>query len=284
VSELIKRTLTGLIFITIIIGAILWNKFSVGIIFLLISIFGLIEFFKLMEKAGFKPKKSIVSIVGAVIYSILFLYSLDPIYFKLLFILFPLLVLIVALELFRKNETPISNIAFSIMGILYVVVPFALLNFFAYGNSDNTIIKIVSPNHPAYLLLGFFIIQWSCDTGAYLAGSTIGKTKLFPTISPNKTWEGFIGGMALSILIAYLISLYTNTNSIHWIGIATIVVLFGTLGDLTESQIKRSSGAKDSGSLLPGHGGFLDRFDGVLFSAPFVLAYLHIVDLFKLFI
>ncbi len=283
-SELIKRTLTGLIFITIIIGAILWNKFSVGIIFLLISIFGLIEFFKLMEKAGFKPKKSIVSIVGAVIYSILFLYSLDPIYFKLLFILFPLLVLIVALELFRKNETPISNIAFSIMGILYVVVPFALLNFFAYGNSDNTIIKIVSPNHPAYLLLGFFIIQWSCDTGAYLAGSTIGKTKLFPTISPNKTWEGFIGGMALSILIAYLISLYTNTNSIHWIGIATIVVLFGTLGDLTESQIKRSSGAKDSGSLLPGHGGFLDRFDGVLFSAPFVLAYLHIVDLFKLFI
>ena len=94
-----------------------------------------------MEKAGFKPKKSIVSIVGAVIYSILFLYSLDPIYFKLLFILFPLLVLIVALELFRKNETPISNIAFSIMGILYVVVPFALLNFFAYGNSDNTIIK-----------------------------------------------------------------------------------------------------------------------------------------------
>lgn len=283
-SELIKRTLTGLIFITIIIGAILWNKFSVGIIFLLISIFGLIEFFKLMEKAGFKPKKSIVSIVGAVIYSILFLYSLDPIYFKLLFILFPLLVLIVALELFRKNETPISNIAFSIMGILYVVVPFALLNFFAYGNSDNTIIKIVSPNHPAYLLLGFFIIQWSCDTGAYLAGSTIGKTKLFPTISPNKTWEGFIGGMALSILIAYLISIYTNTNSIHWIGIATIVVLFGTLGDLTESQIKRSSGAKDSGSLLPGHGGFLDRFDGVLFSAPFVLAYLHIVDLFKLFI
>ena len=283
-SELIKRTLTGLIFITIIIGAILWNKFSVGIIFLIISIFGLIEFFKLMEKAGFKPKKSIVSIVGAVIYSILFLYSLDPIYFKLLFILFPLLVLIVALELFRKNETPISNIAFSIMGILYVVVPFALLNFFAYGNSDNTIIKIVSPNHPAYLLLGFFIIQWSCDTGAYLAGSTIGKTKLFPTISPNKTWEGFIGGMALSILIAYLISLYTNTNSIHWIGIATIVVLFGTLGDLTESQIKRSSGAKDSGSLLPGHGGFLDRFDGVLFSAPFVLAYLHIVDLFKLFI
>ena len=192
--------------------------------------------------------------------------------------------MIVALELFRKNETPISNIAFSIMGILYVVVPFALLNFFAYGNSDNTIIKIVSPNHPAYLLLGFFIIQWSCDTGAYLAGSTIGKTKLFPTISPNKTWEGFIGGMALSILIAYLISIYTNTNSIHWIGIATIVVLFGTLGDLTESQIKRSSGAKDSGSLLPGHGGFLDRFDGVLFSAPFVLAYLHIVDLFKLFI
>ena len=283
-SELIKRTLTGIVFVGIIIGAILWNKYSIGMLFLLISIFGLIEFFNLMEKSGFKPKKSIVTIVGAMIYSILFLYSLDPTYFKLLFIIFPLLVSIVALELFRNKETPISNIAFSVMGILYVVVPLALLNFFAGGNGDNSIIKLVSPTHTSYLLLGFFIIQWSCDSGAYLSGSLFGKTKLFPKVSPNKTWEGLIGGLILSFVVAYFIAIYINTSPFHWICISFIIVLFGTLGDLTESQIKRSSGVKDSGSFLPGHGGFLDRFDGVLFSAPFVLAYLHIVDLLKFFV
>ena len=237
-----------------------------------------------MEKAGFNPKKSIVTTIGTLIYLIIFSYSLDETNFKFLFIIFPLLVLIVVLEIFRKNETPISNIAFSIMGILYVVVPFSLLNFFAYGNNADSIVSIASPNHPAYLLLGFFIIQWACDSGAYLVGTTFGKTKLSPKISPNKTWEGFIGGLILATFIGYIIACFIGSNPIHWVLISIIIVVFGTLGDLTESQIKRSVGVKDSGNLLPGHGGILDRFDGVLFSAPFVLAYLHFVDLFKLFL
>ena len=283
-KELIKRSITGLIFVSIIIGTILWSKLSVAGLLLLISILGLLEFFKLMEKAGFSPKKSIVTTIGTLIYLIIFSYSLDETNFKLLFIIFPLLVLIVVLEIFRKNETPISNIAFSIMGILYVVVPFSLLNFFAYGNNADSIVSIASPNHPAYLLLGFFIIQWACDSGAYLVGTNFGKTKLSPKISPNKTWEGFFGGLILATFIGYIIACYIGSNPIHWVLISIIIVVFGTLGDLTESQIKRSVGVKDSGNLLPGHGGILDRFDGVLFSAPFVLAYLHFVDLFKLFL
>ncbi len=283
-KELVKRSLTGLIFVSVLIGAILWNKFSVAILFLGLSILGLIEFFKLMEKAGFNPKKSIVSIVGALIYTVIFLYSLDELNFKFLFIIFPLLVLIVVMELFRKNETPISNIAFSIMGILYVVVPFSLLNFFAYGNENDTIISIASPNHSSFLLLGFFIIQWACDSGAYLTGSSIGKTKLLPRISPKKTWEGLIGGLILSIIAGILIAAHIDSSYLHWTIIAIIIVIFGTLGDLTESQIKRSSGVKDSGNILPGHGGILDRFDGVLFSAPFVLAYLHVVDLLNFYL
>lgn len=289
-KELLKRSFTGLIFISIIIGAILCNKLSSGTytytvagLFLLTSILGLIEFFKLIEKAGFNPKKSIVAIIGILIYLIIFLYSLNETKFNFLFIVFPLLILIVVLEIFRKKETPISNIAFSIMGILYVIVPFALLNLFAYGNNSNNIISISSPNNPAYLLLGFFIIQWACDSGAYLAGTTFGKTKLLPRISPNKTWEGFFGGLILAMFIGYSIAYLIGSNPIHWLLISIIIVVFGTLGDLTESQIKRSAGVKDSGNLLPGHGGILDRFDGVLFSAPFVLAYLHFVDLFKLF-
>ena len=283
-KELLKRSLTGLIFISIIISSILYSELSVAGLFLLISILGLLEFFKLMEKAGFNPKKSIVTIIGVLIYLVIFSYSIDETNFKLLFLVFPLLVLVVVLEIFRKNETPISNISFSIMGILYVVIPFALLNFFAYGNNVNNIISIASPNHPAYLLLGFFMIQWACDSGAYLAGITFGKTKLLERISPNKTWEGFFGGLILGILIGYFIAYLIGSNPIHWMLISLIIVVFGTLGDLTESQIKRSVGVKDSGKLLPGHGGILDRFDGVLFSAPFVLAYLHIVDLFKLFL
>ena len=283
-KELIIRSLTGLIFISIIIGSILYGRFSVAFLFLLASILGLLEFFKLMEKGGFKPKKSIVTIIGSLIYLIIFSFSIDVTNFKFLFIIFPLLVLIVALEIFRKNDSPVSNIAFSIMGILYVVIPFALLNFFAYGNNDNGIISIVSPNHPAFLLLGFFTIQWTSDSGAYLAGTTIGKTKLLERVSPKKTWEGLIGGLIFAIMVGYFISYFIESNPIHWISISIIIVVFGTLGDLTESQIKRSVGVKDSGNLLPGHGGILDRFDGVLFSAPFVLAYLHFIDLFKLFL
>jgi len=281
-KDLLIRSLTGILFVAILVGAIMWNKLAVASLFFIISLIGLNEFFALMIKNGFNPKKSITTIIGAVIYFIISLYSFDQYSFKFLLFIFPLLVLLVVIEIFRKNETPISNIAFSIMGILYVVIPFAILNFFAYESTYSEVINIEDGQHNYWLLLGFFMLQWSNDTGAYLIGSSLGKHKMTPEISPNKTWEGAIGGFVMSLLVAFVISYFTYSSLLHWLAISTIVVIFGTIGDLTESRIKRTCGVKDSGRIMPGHGGILDRFDGVLFSAPFVLAYLHIFNLFSL--
>ena len=258
------------------------NKYTVASIFFIISMIGLYEFFKLMEKGGFNPKKSITTIIGALIYVIISIYSFDKYSFKLLLFVFPLLVVLVAIELFRKNETPISNIAFSVMGILYVVIPLSILNFFAYESPYSSVMKIDDNQHEYWLLLGFFLIQWANDTGAYAFGSLIGKHKMIARISPNKTWEGALGGISLAIISGWIISYYSQSSTVHWIIISFIVVIFGTIGDLTESLIKRNCGVKDSGNIFPGHGGVLDRFDGVLFSAPFVLAYLHLFNFFTL--
>ena len=281
-KDLLIRSLTGILFVAILVGAIMWDKLAVASLFFIISLIGLNEFFALMIKNGFNPKKSITTAIGAVIYFIISLYSFDQYSFKFLLFIFPLLVLLVVIEIFRKNETPISNIAFSIMGILYVVIPFAILNFFAYESTYSEVINIEDGQHNYWLLLGFFMLQWSNDTGAYLIGSSLGKHKMTPEISPNKTWEGAIGGFVMSLLVAFVISYFTYSSLLHWLAISTIVVIFGTIGDLTESRIKRTCGVKDSGRIMPGHGGILDRYDGVLFSAPFVLAYLHIFNLFSL--
>lgn len=277
-SELLKRAITGALFVIVLLLSITTNKYTLAGLFYIVSMAGLYEFFILMEKVGFKPKKSIAMVVGTVIYGLIAMYSFGEFNFAYLLFIFPLLVLLVALELFRKSESPVTNFAFSVMGILYVVIPLSILNFFAYDATYYSEMKINTNNYSSLLLVGFFVIQWANDTGAYVVGSMIGKHKLFERISPNKTWEGFYGGAVLAVITGVIFGMFDG-STIHWIIVALIIVIFGTLGDLTESQIKRSCGVKDSGNILPGHGGILDRFDGVLFSAPFVLAYLQLVYL-----
>ncbi len=239
---------------------------------------GLVEFFKLMEKGGFKPKKRVATLVGGIIYAIITLFSFGSfVTFEYLLFIFPLLVLLVVLELFRRSDYPVTNFAFSIMGILYVVIPLSMLNFFTFNEEYNETMELEGYSY--LLLLAFFVIQWANDTGAYISGKAFGKHKLFERISPNKTWEGAIGGMVFAVIAGFIFAYTTESNILHWVIISLLIVVFGTLGDLTESQIKRSVGVKDSGNILPGHGGILDRFDGVLFSAPFVLTYLHLFQI-----
>lgn len=277
-KDLLTRAITGLIFVLVLIGAIVWNKYSVAVLFGVVSILGLVEFFKLMEKAGFNPKKRVAGLIGAIIYTIIALYSFGgEITYSYLLFIFPLLVILVLMELFRKSEYPVTNFAFSVAGIFYIVLPFAMLNFFAYNSQFYDTLQV--EEYQYILLLAFFVIQWANDTGAYLVGRVIGKNKLHERISPNKTWEGAIGGAVFALTAGFLFAYFSTGHIGHWLAIAGLIVVFGTLGDLTESQIKRSVGVKDSGNILPGHGGILDRFDGVLFSAPFVLSYLHIFDL-----
>jgi len=279
-KEILVRAATGLVFITVLIGAIVWNKYSVAALFFVVSMIGLLEFFKLMEKGGFKPKKTAGVIVGGLVYLIISLYSITTeITFAYLLFIFPLLVLLVVLELFRKSEYPVTNFAFSVMGIIYVVIPLSMLNFFVAYDNASYYQTVEIEGYKYLLLLAFFVIQWANDTGAYVTGKAFGKHKLFERISPNKTWEGAVGGGVFALIAGFIFAYTTDSNILHWLIISLLIVVFGTLGDLTESQIKRSVGVKDSGKILPGHGGVLDRFDGVLFSAPIVLTYLHLFQI-----
>ena len=168
-------------------------------------------------------------------------------------------------ELYSHSREPFANIAFMILGLFYIGIPFALVDFIAF-DGKTFYYRVV---------FGLLLLTWVNDTGAYLVGSRIGKTPLFPRISPNKTWEGSIGGALVTIAFGYLLHLiFHEIGLVEWLGLAVIVAIFGGLGDLVESMLKRSVGVKDSGDLLPGHGGLLDRFDAFIFVVPFAAAYL----------
>lgn len=265
-NNLITRALTGAVFVTVLIGAVVWSSYSFMALFLLITILGLWEFYKLAEKDNnAQPQKLFATLAGAILFISFALSALNG-NFRFLVINLPVLFLPFITELYTKSRKPFTNIAYTLLGVFYIALPFALWNLMIiHGNS-----------YSPHLLLGYFFILWSNDTGAYLVGISIGKHKLFERISPKKTWEGTIGGGCLSLLIAYLISFYFNELMVtDWMAIAAIVVVFGSLGDLAKSLLKRSINVKDSGNILPGHGGIIDRFDALLLSSPFIFSYLY---------
>jgi phosphatidate cytidylyltransferase len=183
-------------------------------------------------------------------------------------LIFPLLSCVYLIKLYKKFERkPFTNIAFTFLGIFYVAVPFALLNVAAFENGS----------YNFEIIFGCLFILWASDTGAYFAGTYFGKRKLFERISPKKSWEGAIGGALLATAFAFGIAYYFHTLAFwQWMVIDLIIIIGGIYGDLVESLLKRSIEIKDSGDSLPGHGGFLDRFDGLLISAPFIVAFLEI--------
>ena len=185
-------------------------------------------------------------------------------------------------ELYLKQENPINDWAYTMFSQMYIALPFSLLNVLAFRSTGIDIQYI-------YLVpLSVFVFLWINDTGAYICGSLLGKHKLFPRISPGKSWEGSIGGgllvMAVAVLVWYLTEKYDvndiQLNAFEWAGLGLVIVIFGTWGDLTESLFKRTLGIKDSGHILPGHGGMLDRFDSSLMAIPAAVVYLYTLTLF----
>jgi len=265
------RVLTAIVFGIILIGGILWHPFSFFAVFFTVVILGLFEFFKLLKVAKIEPQYITGVLLGVVIFVGNFLFANKWVDFKIFLLIIPILTAIMITELYRKKENPFSNIAFTVFGASYISIPFAILSWFVF----NPIFP--KPYYPM-VLLGFFMLIWANDSGAYIVGSLFGRNKLFERISPKKTWEGFVGGGIFTLLIAWLISLYvTEIELVDWFVIAVITFVFGTFGDLIESLLKRMVKVKDSGSILPGHGGILDRFDSIIVAAPMVFMYLMII-------
>jgi len=234
------------------------------------------EYYRLISRTGTKPQEPAGLITALTIYIVsVFVASglIDSVYY--LVAMAGLMFIIIA-ELFRKQEKPFDAIAQTVFGIVFIAVPFSLFPYMTFGfQGPDTILQGRIADFSPGLILGIFILSWGFDIAAYLFGSWLGKHKLVARISPEKSWEGFIFGLVITVLIAWLLSTWMPTpDVIGWIIIGLIVTVTGTLGDLAESMLKRSVGAKDSGSLLPGHGGILDRFDSLILSLPFVFLYI----------
>ncbi|WP_256002711.1 phosphatidate cytidylyltransferase [Pedobacter deserti] len=264
------RAITAFFFTIVMLGSILLGGYTFTVFYLLLSLAALLEFFKLIKTSGIRPHRNVALVAAALIFLMTAGFHYLKFESKFLFLLVPLIFSVFITELYKKSKIPFANISYTFVGFIYVTIPFCFffsLGFLYNGNS-----------YSFHLPLAFLLMLWASDTGAYLFGVKFGKTRLFERHSPKKSWEGLGGGMLTSLLVSYGISLwFTEISLLVWAGMAFLIVCFGTLGDLVESMLKRSLNAKDSGSLLPGHGGVLDRFDGLLIAAPVVYAYLYLI-------
>lgn len=287
-KTLATRTITAAVFVAVLLSCIFLNFVSFAVLFFVVAVWGLYEFYQLTEKLGAKPYKLIGLITGAALFAVaIFINSNLALFFPwehLLAIAFILVFFIFVTALFDQKPNTILNIAYTVTGIVYSVLPLTLLlniscfdkaytfNHFSSNHFDN-----VAPYNFHYVL-GIILLIWASDVSAYLVGSLIGKNKLYERISPGKTWEGSIGATILTIGCSFIIAKwFSELALIHWIMISIIVCVFGTIGDLVESMLKRQAGVKDSGHIMPGHGGILDRFDSLLFVSPFVYCYLTLI-------
>ncbi len=262
-SHLQKRILTASVVIPIVLAAVYWSIWSYFALFLLIAVATMLEFYRLVTSRGIRPNKSWGVLSGALAYILVFAYASGFIPIHYLCVLCPTIALIFPFELYRQGSSPFTNIAYTLLGIVYTGIPFALLHMIAFTEGV----------YHYELILGILLVLWANDTGAYLVGSRLGKRKLFQRISPKKSWEGALGGATLALIVSYSIACYCpKLSKSLWLGIGAAIVIAGTYGDLVESMLKRSLKLKDSGEVLPGHGGFLDRFDSFLLAVPFILA------------
>jgi len=264
-KELQTRTIWGFFFVSAILGAILLGPYTFAVLFLIFSVLALREFYLLCRIAGFSPQVYPGLIVGSAIFVLSFFTAKHSIDFDAFNYLLPLIYAFPVYELFRKEKTPLANIALTEFGVVFVTIPFSILNFLAFPIFEGF------KDYNYGLLISLFVFVWAGDSGAYIFGVRFGRHRLFERISPKKSWEGLFGGVITAIVAAYILNhVFPQYNIVLLLVMAIVVVISGTLGDLVESMIKRIIGVKDSGRFMPGHGGLLDRFDSILLAAPVI--------------
>lgn len=280
-KNLITRSITGILFVAIIVTCFFD---ALGMLFLFTLVTGMTtyEYCTLMnEHANVTINRFIVTVASAYFFIAMagWCAGITP---AAVFI--PYLLTIIYLfiaELYTKAENPINNLAYTTLSQMYIALPFSMIPVLAFMAQNN------GQSSYNYLLpLSVFIFLWVNDSGAYCIGTLFGKHRLFERISPKKSWEGSIGGAAFVLIASIIIALLSGNNEgtslnrlLVWIGLGQVVVVAGTLGDLVESLIKRTIGVKDSGNILPGHGGMLDRFDSSLMAFPAAVIYIYTLSL-----
>ena len=272
-KNLIIRALTGIIFVVVLISAIYIHPIFFLILFCIITGLTLWEFGGLVKHYENANLQRTVNVLGGVyLFIATFVYTngLTDGKIFLPYLLFIMLTMIA--ELYYKAPNPINNWAFTLFAQVYCAGSFSMLNFIGAEPGTPGVMS-----YTPLFIMAIFIFVWLDDTGAYLVGSLIGKHKLFERISPKKSWEGFFGGLILSLASSQAFAWFApEINRMNWLGLAATVVLFGTWGDLIESLLKRTLGVKDSGNVLPGHGGMLDRFDSVMLAVPASYIYIEL--------
>ena len=280
-KNLLVRTISGAVLLLVVVGALLWSKWSAGALFAVIMLGGLVEFYRLCRKANAEPMCSVGIATSLAIFGLAFAVFMQwgtpatettaRIVLGALLYMMLIVPTTFVCELWRKSATPIANIATTFMGVIYVALPMSAVLF---------IPQLLVGKWSAWAMLAFISIIWINDIFAYLVGVSCGKHRLCERISPKKSWEGFFGGLIGAVGAATLFGHLFDGNLFVWGGLGLVTALAGVAGDLVESLVKREVNVKDSGAMMPGHGGFLDRFDALYLAVPFALFYLVVTSFY----
>ncbi|MDR0688407.1 MAG: phosphatidate cytidylyltransferase [Prevotellaceae bacterium] len=267
-NNLLTRILSGTAYVMLMLGSLYLCPQAFAGVMVFAMVVAMHEFYGIAAKTGVKPQRIAGLLCGVAVFAACYAGSfglLDEAYNRIFFYLpVPLAVFVFYAELFRKKNMPFTNIAYTLLGVIYVALPFSLTSFVYEATGVNA-------------MCSFFILLWANDTFAYFFGLAFGRHKLFPAVSPKKSWEGYIGGIVSVLAAAWgLHQLFGDVALIHLVSFGVIISLTAVLADLVESMLKRSAGVKDSGTIMPGHGGLLDRFDAALLSLPLVFVYVQL--------
>ena len=281
-NNLLTRSLTGILFVAILVGAICFSPTSFIALFALITGLTMWEFSTLVnDHAGAQVNRLINSVAGVYLFVCIAGYCADLVPPKAFIPYLVTLVYLPVSELYLRHRDPLTNWGYAFASQLYVALNLSMLSVLAFQYDPMSNQTVFQPALP----LALFVFLWTNDTGAYCGGSLLHRrfpAKLFERVSPKKSWVGSLSGGLLCLLAGYLFSLFCPglLSLPQWLGMALVVCVFGTWGDLVESLLKRQLGVKDSGTLLPGHGGMLDRFDSSLLAIPAVVIYLYTIQAF----
>lgn len=277
-NNLVRRTLTGAWIVIFTLGGFWLHPISFFLTGLVILVGTQYEYYLMIRNTGVNPQMIPGIITGAAAYVLSTLIAAGFLQMKFFLILIPMMIVIMVSELYRKQEKPFDSLAHTLYSVIYTALPLSLFPFSAFSHSG---LKSILPHEGISfspgIIVGFFILLWVNDSFAYLAGTSFGRHRLMERISPKKSWEGFFGGLIVSAIAAWILSGWLGViNKYEWIIVSVIISISGTYGDLIESMLKRSIGVKDSGTIMPGHGGFLDRFDSTVISFPLVYLFISL--------